>query len=316
MHLRGIGFASAAALIFGLGVVLARFLGGAIDATLVALLCLGAGGLLLTGWLALTGTSLFATLAAFMRRDWLDLVLLAFVGTALPLLCVVVGLPQTSAVTGGFLLQLNGVAALLFAVVLLGERIRFRQGMGIVLLLLGSALIVLKGGAGGGLGGGSATGDLLIVIGALGLGFGLIPAKRLAARADTLPLTALRLVVGALTVVPVVAVELIVARQTGQALLWRPSLATLLWILPLYIVTNFCLAYLSQQEGLRLLNAWEVAAINQATPLFTTVFALFILGERMTVVQAIGGLAALVGGLVVSLPEPRATKASSAPEQR
>lgn len=290
-----------AAIIFGLGVVLARLLGDAIDATLVSLICLAGGGLLLAGWLRVAGISLAATVRALSRSDWVNLVLLAFVGTALPLLCVVAGFPRTSAVTGGFLIQLNGVAGLLFAVLLLGERIGSRQMVGIALLLLGSALIVLAGASGGlgaGLAGGSGLGDLLVAFGAVCIGFGFIPAKRLAEHVETLPVTALRLLVGAATIVPVVAVELLVNRQ---GLLWQPSQTVLLVVLPLYIVLNFCLAYLSQQEGLRLLKAWEVAAIMQTVPLFTVVFALVILHEGITPLQIIGGLLALGGGLVVAV---------------
>jgi drug/metabolite transporter (DMT)-like permease len=293
-----------AALIFGLGVVLARLLGGALDASLVALVCLSGGGLLLAGWLALRGVSLAATARALSRADWWNLLLLAVVGTALPLLCVVAGFPRTSAVTGGFLMQLNGVAALLFAVLLLGERIRLRQTLGIALLLFGSGLIVLAGGSAGGvLAGGSGLGDLLVALGAVGIGFGYIPAKRLAERVETLPVTALRLLVGAASIAPVVVVELIVNRQ---GLLWRPTLGVVLVVLPLYIVSNFCLAYLSQQEGLRLLQAWEVAAIMQMVPLFTVVFALVLLGERVNAWQVFGGLLALGGGLVVAVGEASA----------
>lgn len=302
MNLRGIGYACSAALMFGLGVVLARLLGGAIDATVVALLCLGAGGLLLTGWLALTGVRLRPAAAALTRADWINVFLLAFVGTGLPVVCVVTGFPRTSAVVGGFLLQLNGVAALLFAVALLGERVRFRQITGILLLLVGSALVVFKGGPGAILGANGGLGDALILIGAVGIGFGLIPAKRLTGRIDTLPLTALRLLVGAASVAPIAVIGLVVARQTGHALLWRPTLVTLLVVLPLYVVTNFCLGYLGQQEGLRLLKAWEVGAIVQTVPLFTAVFAFAILGERVTLLQALGGVVSLAGGVVVSLP--------------
>jgi drug/metabolite transporter (DMT)-like permease len=74
-----------------------------------------------------------------------------------------------------------------------------------------------------------------------------------------------------------------------------------LWALPLYIVTNFCLAYLSQQEGLRLLKAWEMAGIMQTVPLFSTLFAVLLLHDSMTLLQVGGGLLALVGGIVVSL---------------
>src|SRR6266568_3282027 len=294
----GIGYAFAASLMFGLGAVLAKLVGSEIDATIVALVNLAAGGLLLVGILLLTGTPLFKALRVFKRADWIDLLLLSFFGTALPLYLIVGGFARASALEGGFLLQLNRVAALIFAVLLLGERIRWKQGIGMLLLLLGSVLVVFKGAQGVDWGSGG-LGDLMILAGAIGLGFGFIPAKRLSRRVDTLPLTAWRLLLGACTVLPVVAFQLLFA-AAGYSLLWQPTITTL-WVLPLYIVTNFCLGYLSQQEGLRLLKAWEMAAIMQTVPLFSTLFALLLLHDSMTLVQVVGGLMALLGGIVVSL---------------
>jgi drug/metabolite transporter (DMT)-like permease len=298
MHYRGIGYALASSLMFGLGAVLAKLVGREIDAALVAFLNLAIGGLLLAGCVVFTGTPLFRAVSALKRADWINLFLLSCPGTALPLLLIVAGFARSSALEGGFLLQLNGVAALIFALLLLGERIRLRQGFGILLLLLGSAVIIFKGTQGGALGTGG-LGDLMILAGAVGLGFGFIPAKRLTRRADTLPLTALRLLLGACTLLPIVAFQLLVG---AHSLLWQPSL-TSLWVLPVYILTNFCLGYLSQQEGLRLLKAWEMAAIMQTVPLFSTAFALLLLRDSMTLIQALGGLLAVLGGIVVSLSD-------------
>ena len=296
MRLRGMSYAFVASLLYGLGAVLAKLSGAEIDATMVALVNLTGGGLLLAVLLALTGTSLFRVLPALKRRDWFHLFLFACPGTALPLLFVVAGFARTSALQGGFILQFGGVAAVLFAVLLLEERFRLKQGLGILLLLCGSTLVVFKGpqalawGSGG-------LGDLLILAGAVGLGFGFVPAKRLVGRIDTLPLTALRLVVGACSLLPVLVVQLIVG---AHALLWRSSFA-LVGVLLIYVLTNFCLAYLSQQEGLRFLKAWEMASILQTVPLFSTLFAMLLLHDSMTLLQAGGGLLALLGGLVVSL---------------
>jgi drug/metabolite transporter (DMT)-like permease len=298
MHLRGIGYALTASLMFGLGVVLAKFLSGEIDAALVAFLCLACGGLLLTGVLLVTGNPLFQKLYDLKFRDWIDLFLLSCIGTALPLLFIVIGFTHTSALEGGFILQLNGVAALIFAVLLLRERIRLRQSLGILLLLLGSTLVIFKGTQGGAVER-SGLGDLFILAGAIGLGFGFIPAKRLSERVETLQLTALRLLLGAATLVPVAAFQLIVE---AHSLLWQPSLNTV-WVLSLYILTSFCLGYLSQQAGFRLLKAWEMAAIMQTVPLFSTMFALLLLHDTITPVQALGGLLAVFGGIIVSLSE-------------
>lgn len=303
MHIRGVSYGVVGALMFGLGAVLAQLVGQSMDAAIVSLFALAGGGLLLSACLALAGTPLIAAsqasgrgLLAFERRDWIDLLLLSSVGTAFPLLLIVGGLQLTSALVGGFLLQLNGVAALLFAVLLLRERIRWKQAFGIALLLAGSVLVIFKSASGVAWSSG-LLGDLLVFLGAVGLGFGFVPAKRLAARVETLPLTAYRLLIGAVMIVPVLIVHLLTA---AHGLLWQPSL--MFWgILALYIVTSFCLGYLAQQEGFRLLKAWEMGAMMQTVPLFSTVFALLLLHDSMTLLQVAGGLVAILGGLVVVL---------------
>ncbi len=310
MHLRGVGYALAAACMFGLGAVLAQLVGKEIDATVVAFLCLLPGGLLVAACLPLSGTSLLRVLPALTRRDWLELFLLACPGTALPLLLIVAGFARTSALVGGFLLQINGVAALIFALLLLAERVRLRQYPGILLLLLGSTLVILKSTQSGWNSG--LLGDLLILGGATGLGFSFVPAKRLSQRVATLALTALRLLLGACCLLPIVIFQLL-SSAPAHSLLWQPSLITLLLILPCYIVTNFFLGYLSQQEGFRFIKAWEMAAIMQTVPIFSTLFAILILHDNLTLLQAAGGILAILGGLIVSLNNEPQTDTTPAP---
>jgi drug/metabolite transporter (DMT)-like permease len=296
MHLRGIGYALVASLLLGLGAVFAQLVGKEMDATVVAIVALAVGSLLLAVGLMFTGISLAKALHTFNLRDSIDLFLLSFFGTALPLLLIVAGFARTSALVGGFLLQLNGLAAVFFAVLLLRERIHLKQCVGIVLLLLGGSLVVFKGTQGIAWGSGG-MGDLLILAGALGIGFGFIPAKRLTERIDPLPLTAIRLLIGACTLVPILALQLLIGNHIIH---WQPSLTTLWIVLPIYIITNFCLGYLAQQAGLRLLKAWEMAGIMQTVPLFSTAAALLFLHDSLTLVQAVGGLIAIIGGVVVS----------------
>ncbi len=312
MRLRGLVYAFAASFMFGLGAVLAKFLSGVFATSIIAIVALSVSGLLLAGVAALTRAPFLTALRGLGWREWLDLLLLACPGTAIPLLVIVAGFSQTSALEGGLLLQLNGVAALLFAVILLGERIRWKQGLGVLLLLLGGTLVVVAGASGGS--GGSNLGNLLILVGSVGVGFGYIPAKRLVARIDPLSLSAWRLLFGAATIAPVTTFQLLTA---ARGLLWQPALANLA-ILGLYTVTNFALAYVAQQGGLRLLEAWQVAAIGQTVPLFSTFFAILLLHESLTLLQGAGGLLAIAGGIVVSLnntaQKPLPVAAVAAPE--
>ncbi|PWT77804.1 MAG: hypothetical protein C5B60_02110 [Chloroflexi bacterium] len=307
LRLRGIGYALTGSLMFGLGVILGQIVGREIDVTIIAFAAFLLGGLLLALLLPLTGTS-FLRLQALTRSDWVQLLLLSGPGTTLPLLLIVSGLSRTSALAGGFIVQVNGVAALVFAFILLRERIRWRQGIGIILLLAGSALVVWSG-APGSASGNSLIGDALIFAGALGIGFCYIPAKRLASRFATLPLTSLRLLTGAAMMLPILTFELLLG--PSRRFFWDPSAGTLWIALPVYILTSFCLAYLMQQEGLRLLMAWEVAAIMQATPLFSAILALLLLHNTMTAGQAGGGLVAVAGGLIVSVSESSNTRKGS-----
>ncbi|HEV7127271.1 MAG TPA: DMT family transporter [Ktedonobacterales bacterium] len=312
MHLRGACFAGTAAVMFGLGIVLARILGTQIDAPIVAFASLTGGGLLLAGYLRLSGTALLRPLAHLARHDWLDLILLASLGTALPLLVIVSGFARTGAIEGSFVFQLNGVASLVFAVLLLGERVRARQSSGILLLLVGSALVILAAPPAAAHAN-SGLGDLLILLGAIGVGFGLIPAKRLSVRIDPLLLTAWRLLLGAALLFPILLIQFLVV---GHSFLWHPALSTLVLVLPAYAVTNFCIAYLSQQTGLRLLKAWEMAAILQTVPLFATLLAVLLLHDRLTLPQAGGGLVAVLGGLVIALNgDPSTPQRTRLPEQ-
>jgi len=224
------------------------------------------------------------------RASWVDLLLFASIGTALPLVCVIVGLPLTSAITGSFLLQLQAPVALIFALFFLKEKITWKQLAGIAFLLVGSLLVILRDVRGpieirGG------QGDLFVLIAAVGIGFAYIPGKRLTEHGDAFQINLLRLLIGSLFLVPFLALQ-----ANGLIVPFSWSLISLLVI---YIVANFGIGYILLQVGLGMLQAWEVSAITQTLPLFSTVFAVLLLHESLTVLQIIGGCIILVGGLLM-----------------
>lgn len=272
---------------FGLGAVLAKPVGEAFTPFLAS-------------WLSLLGGGFCILICQLLRRkpllphltfaSQIDLLLFASIGTALPLVCIIVGLPQTSAITGSFLLQLQAPAALVFALFLLKEKLNWKQLVGIVLLLVGSLLVILrdlygsieiKGG----------QGDLFILIAAVGIGFSYIPGKRLTEQGDALQINLLRLFVASFLLLPFLTLQ---ANRLIVPFSW-----SVIGTLVLYIVANFGVGYILLQVGLRLLQAWEASAITQTLPLFSTVFALLLLHESLTFLQIIGGSIILAGGLLI-----------------
>lgn len=295
MRVRGFGYTLATAAMFGLGTVLTKLLVAELPALLLTFLAFLGGGSLLALLLVLRRTPLIPRLTA---PQWRQMVLLVVLGTALPLTLIAEGFARTSAIKGSFLIQANGIAALVFAVALLGERLTWRHGLGIFMMLLGSMLLIAPRTAVGTWGGLNA-GDLLVLLGAIGLGYAYIPSKQLAAELPALQVSALRLLLGAAMLLPLVL-----------ALVGIPSIPAspaVLWALPLLAATNYALAYVTLQAGLRLLRAWEVAAVMQTLPLFAAIFAVLWMHDTLTLPQLIGALLSLAGGVVLSLGdfEPR-----------
>ena len=273
--------------LFGLGSVLAKLLGEAFNPFFVSWLSLLGGGFIVAGSQLLRRKPLLPHLA---RVAWIDIVLLASIGTALPLVCIVEGMAQTSAITGSFLMQAQGPAAIVLAMVFLREKIVWKQVAGIALLLVGSVLVIVRD-LHGPLHIQGGQGDLLVFLAALGLGFSYIPGKRLAKHGDAFQIILLRLFIGSCLLLPFLPFQ--------RYILLVPLTVSLIGWLVLYIVTNFGVAYIFQQIGLGLLQAWESAALMQTLPLFGTFFALIMLHESLTPLQIIGGCVILLGGLLV-----------------
>jgi drug/metabolite transporter (DMT)-like permease len=287
MRLRGLLLTLTTSCLFGLGAVLAKPLGEGFQPFFVSWLALLGGGLCILICQVLRRKPL---LPQMTRASWIDLLLFASIGTALPLVCIIVGLPQTGAITGSFLLQLQAPATLLFALFFLKENIGSKPLVGIALLLVGSLLVIwrdpasplqLRG----------SWGDLFVVIAAVGIGFSYIPGKRLTKHGDALQMNLLRLLVGSVLLLPLLAF--------GTPMLLVPLSWSLIGMLVVYIVANFGLGYILLQAGLGLLQAWEASAILQTMPLFSTVFAVLLLHESLTLLQLIGGCLILVGGFLV-----------------
>lgn len=287
MRLRGSLLSLLTACLFGLGAVLAKPLGEAFQPFFVSWLALFGGGLCITVCQLLRRKPL---LTRMTRSSWVDMLLFASIGTALPLVCVIVGLPRTGAITGSFLLQLQAPAALLFAVILLKEKIAWKQLAGIVLLMLGSLLVILRD-LNGPLQISGNQGDLFVLIAAIAIGFSYIPGKRLTTHGDAFQINLLRLFVGSLVLLPFLPF------QTNVLL--APLTWSLIGVLVLYIVANFGTAYILLQVSLDLLQAWEASAIMQTLPLFSTIFAVLLLHESLTPLQLIGGGIILLGGFLI-----------------
>jgi drug/metabolite transporter (DMT)-like permease len=293
VRLRGLLYLMLTSCFFGLGTVLAKLSGTTFQPFFISWIAMFGGGVCVAVCQLMMRKPLIPRMP---RSAWADMLLFGSVGSALPLVMIVVGLSQTDAITGSFLLQMQTPAALIFAMILLKERISWKQVIGMVLLLVGSLLVILRDSTGsvqfkGG------WGDLLVLGAAIIIGFSYIPSKRLTAHGDALQINVLRLFTGAATLLPLLIFQ-------PQILVGQFSWSQL-GILAIYVVANFGAGYILLQSGISLLRSWEASAILQTMPLFSTFLAVLLLHETLTPLQMIGGCVVLAGGLLVVLAPPK-----------
>ncbi|MFF7456355.1 DMT family transporter [Kitasatospora sp. NPDC008115] len=303
MRTQGYAFALLTAAFFGAGAVLANRVTREIDPLLTTEINLSIGAVLLAVQLAVRRRPLVPR--GLSGRDWLRLAFVSVIGTGLSLALVISGLSRTSPVNGGFLIQLQGPAAVLASVLLLGDRLRARQSAGLAVTLAGGVLVVLRDPGAGFTGVGA--GDALVLAGAVLAGLAFLPAKSLMAKVPALQLGLWRLVPAAVVLLPVLLL-------TPGPLRWHPTAGTI-GLQLLLAVTNFCLAYVTLHLALERLRPWETASVLQLEPAFTVLVALVALGLAPTPLQLLGGALMIGGGLVANRPAPApAPAAGPAPE--
>ncbi|MFE6867199.1 DMT family transporter [Kitasatospora sp. NPDC057692] len=292
MRAQGYAFALLTAAFFGAGAVLANRVTREIDPLLTTELNLSIGAVLLAAWLAAQRRPLVPR--GLTVRDRLRLGFVSVVGTGLSLVLVISGLSRTSPVNGGFLMQLQGPAAVLASVLLLGDRLRGWQSAGLAVTLGGGVLVVLRDPGAGFTAVGA--GDALVLAGAVLAGLAFLPAKSLMAKVPPLQLALWRLVPAAVVLLPVLLLA------PGE--LRRHPTAGTIGLQLLLAVTNFCLAYVTLHLALERLRPWETASVLQLEPAFTVLVALLALGLAPTPLQWLGGVLMIGGGLLTNRPGP------------
>lgn len=289
MSNKGLLSALATSVVFGCGAVLAKIVLEALSPLFITFLALALGFVLLIPFLALTRVPLFKE----VKKECLgDLLLASLIGTALPLFLVIWGLEMTTGIKGGMLIQFQTVAGVLFAVGLLHERILKRQILGILIMLLGGLLVVTQK-IEWPLWQSFGVGDIVVLVGATGFGYAFTPLKKLTQVMHPLQIAALRLLIGAVALLPF----LLIFRSSLPVT--SPSIYIVL-ILGVYIFTNFALGFFTVNEALRLLPAWKTVTILQTMPVFSTISAILLLGESFTVLHGIGGLSIIGGATLIT----------------
>lgn len=204
------------------------------------------------------------------------------------------GIVRSTATNAALLIIVEPMSVILLAPSLLGERLTRREGVGAILALAGTVLVVVNG-----IPGLSEhlvphwRGDALLILAGIAYGSYSLFGREVLLRHDPLRVTAQSILWGALAMAPVAALEMAALRTVA----WSPGL--LLGVIYLALVIT-AFGYLIWNWALARIPAPRAAIFLSLQPVLGAGLGIVLLGEAFTVFTAVGG-ALIVAGLVVTV---------------
>jgi drug/metabolite transporter (DMT)-like permease len=199
-----------------------------------------------------------------------------------------VGLQHTTAPKAALIIATVPVAVLVFARVLIGERIRMVSLLGITMSLAGIGVLITGDPGFRWALGDHLLGDLLIIGAVITAALYMVGARDLGREYSAWAITCFQILYGALFYAPMFLVEMSVLKWSEVGI---PSMIAAGYLTVFATVA----AFLCYNYGLTRIEASRAAVFINGIPVVTAAAAWVILGERLTAAQAAGGAMVLLG---------------------
>ena len=225
----------------------------------------------------------------FGAQDLWTFVYLGFFGVTVNQMCFTMGLHFTSVSHSAVIVGLGPIYILLLAMLFGLERATAHKVVGMLIALAGVVVLVSENGSPAR--SASIEGDAITMAGSIGFAIYAVLGKRVAARYDTLTMTAFTHFAGALLVLPLAVRE---GRALYAAGHWEQPWPV--WAALLYMaVFSSALAYVFYFWLLRYLEASQLSAFTYLLPVFATLLGILWLGEKGSWNQVVGAVLSFGG---------------------
>jgi drug/metabolite transporter (DMT)-like permease len=222
------------------------------------------------------------------KTAWLMILGLSLSGVAVNNTIFYLGLERTDASVASIIVSLNPLMAMIFAVIMLGEKFTKKKGLSVVLGMVGVGLIIGFTETSGQL-----VGNLLILLGITIWGASFSFSRRASETGmSSIAITGWSETIGSLFLLPFILQTSSfskVSLMTGE---------TLFWFLFMALLSSF-LAYILHYQAIWILGASTVAPSTNIIPLSGVITAYLLLGETITGFPIIGAAFVLTGVVLV-----------------
>jgi drug/metabolite transporter (DMT)-like permease len=222
------------------------------------------------------------------RNDYLVLIVTSIAGSVIAPVIYLSGLNQITAVSASLLMNAEVLFIIIIGILVLNERFQKKEGIGLILLLIGTVFLVTNGN----LQNFSVSenfGTLLIIIAAFFWSIDTTFSKFLSNKRDLLGVSALKCSIGGIILL---ILSLILGLNLKVPLNHLPYL---LFIGLVSIGFSFVMIY----YAIRKIGSLRTGSIFPFSSLFGAFFAFLILGESFTYLQLVFGLLMLLGVFII-----------------
>jgi drug/metabolite transporter (DMT)-like permease len=239
--------------------------------------------------------SIFLGILAFSRGgfplgkgDFLKVAGLGLLGTTVYQLLFIQGISRTQATTTSMIMPMTPVFIAVLSYFFKLERIHWAAWMGIAVSFLGVYLLVTGQNRHVALTWQSVKGDVFLLLANLVWALYTVLAKPLLERIPPVKLTCLSVAIGTALYLPFAAADV---RRVPWASISPGAWASLLYSAVLAIVVSFIV----YSYSVRKVGNTKTGIYSNLNPVFAVIFAWFFLSERITALEAGGGLVIFLG---------------------
>ncbi|MFM2264957.1 MAG: hypothetical protein RLZ77_375 [Bacteroidota bacterium] len=226
-------------------------------------------------------------------KDFPRIAAAAFFGVALNMLTFFKGLSYTSPIMGAVLMCTTPMIVLVFSALLLRERLSSKKIFGLILGLIGTAVLILYGKSIHNAPKAS-LGNLLVFVNAISYGFYLIIVKKLMNKYNAFTFVKWIYTFGLLMVFPF-------GWNEFQAIIWPQIPLGIYYKIGFIVVFSTFLTYLLNLISMRELKPTTVAVFIYLQPLFASVFAIGLGKDEISAVKLIAAVLIFTGVYLVTL---------------
>jgi drug/metabolite transporter (DMT)-like permease len=233
------------------------------------------------------------------RADFPRIVWAAFFGVALNMLSFFKGLSLTSPISASVLMVSTPIIVLILSAIILKERMQKLMIIGIVLGLIGTAVLILYGKSSGNASN-PTLGNFLVFMNATSYGLYLVIVKKLMQKYNPFNFAKWIYLIGFLMVLPF-------GWNEFEVVNWSLMPIAVYWKICFVIVFSTFGTYMLNLLSMRELKPTTVAVFVYLQPFFATIFAISLGKDDLSVVKIVSAIMIFIGVYLVTqkAPSPR-----------